>query len=114
MGDITENFSRSEFACKCGCGFDQINIGLIHRLQVIRDILGVPIQVLSGCRCKKHNADPLVGGEPDSYHLTGEAADWTVSEILDIAEALSHWSGGFHYYPDKVFIHTDVGPRRRW
>ena len=28
MGDLTKNFSRSEFACKCGCGFDDIDLVL--------------------------------------------------------------------------------------
>lgn len=115
MDKITENFRRKEFACKCGCGFDDIDIRIVNRLQVVRDILGIPIKVLSGCRCKKHNAD--IGGKPESCHLKGEAIDWTVEDPEKLAMAammLVNWSGGFHYYSDKKFIHTDVGRKRRW
>ena len=112
MGNITENFDRSEFACHCNCGFNQINIGLVHRLQAVRDIFNIPIIILSGCRCRNHNT--TVGGEPDSYHMKGDAADWTTNNLSEIVEGLSHWSGGVHYYPEKNFIHCDVGLRRRW
>ena len=36
MGDLTDNFSRSEFACKCGCGADAISLDLVERLQLLR------------------------------------------------------------------------------
>ena len=26
MGDLSENFSRSEFECKCGCGFATVDV----------------------------------------------------------------------------------------
>jgi len=113
---ITLNFKRSEFACPC-CGWDIVNPYLVHRLQVVRDILGAPITITSGCRCYKHNATKEVGGKPGSLHLRGEAADWTVEdkELLEAAARMLHnWSGGFHYYPEKGFIHTDIGPHRRW
>lgn len=118
MGDLTENFSRWEFACKCGCGFDDINICLVNRLQVVRDIIQVSIIINSGCRCKAHNK--AVGGSSVSFHLTGEATDWcfplSTSENLyfQVAMMLKNWSGGFHYYKDKRFFHTDMGRKRRW
>lgn len=41
MGDLSKNFSRSELACKCGCGFglgrNDLHIDLIAMLQRIRD-----------------------------------------------------------------------------
>lgn len=113
MGDITRNFDRSEFACRCQCGYDDINILLVNRLQAIRDITGLKMIINSGCRCEKHNRE--VGGAPDSYHLTGQAADWRFEPAsYTWYVMLSRWSGGFHYYEDKGFVHTDVGPKRRW
>jgi uncharacterized protein YcbK (DUF882 family) len=138
MGDITQNFSRWEFACKCGCGLDKIDTRIVERLQVIRDIISVPIIITSGCRCPAHNEK--VGGKPGSYHLanskTGlcEATDFTVKEedwhkLYWIGiDLLTRWSGGFHYYikghftpigsrPARLeqhFIHIDLGPQRRW
>lgn len=120
---ITENFDSQEFACRCGCGFDDINPSLVHRLQVVRDIAGCRIVILSGCRCSKHNA--AVGGTPESYHLVGQAADWRFIHFIGRRMNLEHiltetskltwdWSGGYHFYSELGFIHTDIGPRRRW
>ena len=114
---ITPDFDSEEFECKCGCGFNSIDIGLVNRLQVIRDILNEPITVDCGCRCPAHNQS--VGGEPNSYHLQGMAVDWTVDkeswkQLGRISKLLENWSGGYHYYPDRHFIHIDVGPQRRW
>lgn len=128
MGDLTNNFDRKEFACKCGCGLDSIDLGIVNRLQVVRDIVNLPIKVHSGCRCEKHNKDE--GGEKDSYHLFKngcKAIDWDIEEGEKTLERacvnlLPNWSGGFHYYPlhDKKYVtsdsfcHSDVGPKRRW
>ena len=116
MGDLTENFSRAEFACKDGCGFDRIDIGIVHRLQMCRDIINEEIIIKSGCRCGRHNIN--IGGEPNSYHLQGKAADWTIKDLDKLRRfgvfMEDKWSGGWHYYADQNFIHCDTGPRRRW
>ena len=88
MGDITTNFDRSEFACKCGCGYDNIDVSLVLDLQRIRNRLGRPIIVTSGCRCEKHNA--AEGGSYLSDHTKGLAVDIAVAnsgERFDILEA---------------------------
>lgn len=68
MGDMTANFSRWEFACKCKCGSDNINPLLVQRLESARQLFGRGITITSGCRCKTWNAK--VGGEARSSHLT--------------------------------------------
>ena len=45
-------------------------------LETIRSLLIAPVRVSSGYRCKELNS--LVGGQPDSQHLNGEAVDFTV------------------------------------
>jgi uncharacterized protein YcbK (DUF882 family) len=118
MTNLTNNFGRHEFACKCRCGFDEIDERLVHRLQVISDIIGLPMIINSGCRCEQHNKN--IGGSDMSYHLTGKAADWCFNIPRDekfysqIAVLIGNWSGGFHYYEDKKFFHCDLGPKRRW
>jgi len=114
MEKLTQNFNREEFMCKCGCGLMAINPTIVQRLQVIRDIINVPIHVNSGYRCKKHNLE--VGGAKESQHVLGNAIDWyTLDFPLDkIADMLVNWSGGFHFYAEYKFIHIDIGPRRRW
>jgi uncharacterized protein YcbK (DUF882 family) len=72
MGDISKNFSRSEFACKCGCGMDTVDSELLELVQVIRDKFG-PINITSANRCEKHNAK--VGGVKGSQHTKSRAAD---------------------------------------
>ena len=38
MGDLTANFNRSEYACKCGCGKDNIKDELATKVQLVRDL----------------------------------------------------------------------------
>ena len=73
MGDLTENFDSSEFACNCGCGYDRMVRVFVFKLQRVRERAGFPFKVTSGCRCEQHNHDE--GGKNDSDHLTGEGAD---------------------------------------
>lgn len=121
MGDMSPNFSRAEFACKCGCGLDNISPDQVKALQELRDNLGVAIHILSGCRCLAHNA--AVGGVPNSQHLPDEngvchASDITCRYIPPTqlkGEALkvsAFDNGGIGLYPG--FVHVDVGPKRRW
>lgn len=76
MGDLTKNFDRAEFACKCGCGFDAIDTVFAKDLQLAREISNVSYKITSGCRCERHNA--IEGGKRNSDHLTGQAADIAV------------------------------------
>jgi hypothetical protein len=104
MGDITANFDRSEFACKCGCGFDLIDMNLVVDLQRIRNRLGRPIIVTSGCRCEKHNAE--VGGSYLSDHTKGVAVDIAVANSKERFEILeANFRGVF-----PVFEIIEIGP----
>jgi hypothetical protein len=88
MGDLSKNFSSTETACKCGCGFKYPAPALIRTLQAIRDWLGKPVTIVSGCRCTEHNFKEKstllgkqglhrgqVGDLTASAHTRGEAAD---------------------------------------
>lgn len=75
MGDISLNFNRKEFECKCGCGFNSIDPSLVNMLQDSRTATALTYEIASGCRCAKHNASKEVGGKPNSAHLRGKAAD---------------------------------------
>ena len=113
MGDLTEHFSRWEFACKCGCGFDDINPNLITILERVRTHFGVPCAVNSGCRCEKHNRD--IKGAPRSQHLLGNAADVWMKGIAPalIAEvAIQYGATGTKVYDS--FTHIDVRPGHEW
>lgn len=73
MGDLTKNFSRSEF--KCGhCGrLDALDMELVWALQRLRDRVGKRLPIISGYRCCEGNRS--VGGTQYSQHLFGRAAD---------------------------------------
>ena len=121
---LTENFARHEFACKCGCGFDAVDWQLVEALQELRDMTESVITITSGCRCTQHNID--VGGKrktiyhEGSQHLYGKAADikikgHTPSEVHNTAAMiLAFERGGIGKY--DTFVHVDVRNtgRARW
>ena len=110
MGDLTKNFSRYEFACHCGCGCADVEEKLVEHLQELRDLIGQPVIVVSGCRCHAHNT--AVGGATHSQHLFGCAADVRVKgvtpvEIKRLAETIDAFCyGGIGLY--DTFTHLDV------
>lgn len=110
----SKHFARSEFACKCGCGFDTVDYGLVEACDLIRDAFGAPVEVTSGCRCPEYNR--AVGGTVRSMHLRGRAADIVVlgvdaREVADFAETLR--IGGLGRYDDFTHIDTRHG-KSRW
>lgn len=117
---LSANFTRKEFACKCGCGLGlkdgDINLELVAVIQGVRDTFKKPVIINSGLRCADHNK--RVGGAPKSQHLLGTAADIRVQGV-DPAEVYRYLSAK---YPKKfgvgsynTFTHIDVRPNRaRW
>lgn len=116
MGDLTSNFSRKEFACKDGCGFDDVSLELVAVLQEARDHFGKSILINSACRCEEHNE--RVGGAKGSKHKEGIAADVVVRGV---SPKVVH-SYFINKYPDKygigrynTFTHIDVRKTKgRW
>lgn len=110
MAKLSKNFDSSEFACKCGCGFDTPDPELIRMLQTARDLYGKSMIISSGCRCIKRNR--TVGGATNSAHITGKAADILTPTGIDrylIIKALIQ--AGFERLGinfNKKFIHVDV------
>ena len=118
---LSANFKRSEFACKgVGCcgGAAPVDLRLVALLQKIRDAVEKPITVTNGFRCITHNANPKVGGVPDSYHTTGTAADifcpgMHVSQIyfVVVASIRDMGYGWCKVYPEKGIVHVDIHSR---
>lgn len=81
-------------------------------LQTARYRVNRPFRILSGHRCRTHNA--RVGGAPLSQHLK-LAADIALRghEAGRLYQALKDADfTGFGFY--TTFIHADLGPSRRW
>ena len=116
MGDLSKNFSRSEFTCSCGCGFDTVDAELLDILQTARDDLGAIFTITSACRCLERNE--IVGGAANSQHPKGRAADIQVKGITP-TKVHEYF---FNKYPDKyglgkyqTFTHIDSrSVRARW
>lgn len=106
--------TRERFACPC-CKKNEIHDDLIQLCVQIEQAVGFPLKVNSGYRCKTHNF--AVGGEPNSQHQLGKAADITcgdISKLRTTCDRMWHTNviGGLGTY--ATFCHVDIGSHRRW
>ena len=122
MGDLSKNFSRSEFACKgtnC-CGHSApVQPELISALQALRNQLNLPLSITSGFRCNRHNES--VGGAARSFHTLGMAADvacpeeMTAEDLAQAAETIAAFQqGGIGIYPSWVHLDVRTTGKARW
>ena len=114
---ISENFIRKEFECRCGCGFDTVDVELINVLEAIREEFGLPVKVTSGCRCHSHNAH--IGGSKNSQHLYGRGADIHINGVksTEIAKFIDENfpdKYGLGVYATWVHIDSRSGNGARW
>ena len=135
MGDLTKNLSRHEFACKCGCGFDTVDIALARILQETADqfyrsrplrVQRVSITINSGCRCPAHNK--AEGGSENSRHMDGNAADFKIKYVMDDGQKMQvhpdkvaayldkkfKYEYGIGWYRGRTHFDTSSSGRRRW
>lgn len=121
MGDLSEHFSRDEFACSgeaCCGGSSPVDMKLVEALEEFRRKAGKPVHINSGFRCLVHNRN--VGSDDSSQHPRGYAADirkmedFTIDEMVTLAKTIEAFEeGGIGRY--ETFIHVDVrldGPAR--
>lgn len=116
--DEIEHFTREEFACQCGkyhapyCdGFPaEPREDMVRICEKVRKHFNAPVSIISGLRCKQHNADSK--GVYNSQHMYGEAADIYVRGVAPSAvEAFLDKVGGvrYHYTIDgSSNVHFDV------
>lgn len=82
--DEIEYFTPQEFACHCGGTYcngypTEMDPVLIKAADKLRKHYKKPMNVSSGSRCAKHNAN--VGGVYNSRHLLGKAMDFAISGV---------------------------------
>ena len=115
---LTNNFSKSEFDCSCGC---EMPLEVLHnvqklanQLQSLRTVVCSPIKINSGYRCPDYN-DNVVKGSKNSQHKLGKAsdivmADMTPQETLELIDLLINegelLQGGLSAY--ATFTHYDL------
>ena len=111
---LSENFRAGEFRCKCGrCKTALVDDVLVAQLQAIRNHFGKSVNITSGYRCSSHNK--AVGGDPNSSHMQGMAADIVVAgvkpgEVAKFAESMGIVRIG--RYND--FVHVGSGTVKRF
>lgn len=80
---IGHNLKLGEFACKCSglhCRNVTIHSNWLQAWNKLRKKADTSIRIRSGHRCSLHNYD--VGGVPLSRHITGEASDFDLDDLL--------------------------------
>jgi len=116
MPKISKHFTRAEVACKCGCGFDSMDIETLKVADEARDFADESITPSSACRCRKHNTKVTKKPRSKSQHLRARAMDLPVSNpraLYDYLCAKYPNQYGFGLY--KTFVHVDTrsnGPAR--
>ena len=106
---VSPHFKRREYACRCGCGFEAVDVELLMILEALRDEFSRKVVINSGCRCEAWNRH--IEGAKKSYHVKGMAADIRVehtpaSIIQDYLEETYPDKYGIGCYRD--FSHIDV------
>ena len=129
MGNLTENLSRHEFACECGCGFDAVDTELVDVLQDCVDHFSdlyhtsASIKITGPNRCKKHNAE--IGGATHSQHIYARAADFKVfirlgmkqvdpDEVAEYLEEKYSDQFGIGRYTNRTHLDTRTNGPARW
>lgn len=121
---LTDNFTIQEFMCHNGTNvpvfyYDNVK-KLAENLQVLRDYLGLPININSGYRTPQYNKK--IGGSALSQHLFAKAADFHVVGyspkmlaliIEDLIQSGKMVQGGIGIYDS--WVHYDIrGKKARW
>ena len=113
---ITPNFSRSEMACRCGCGLDEMDQEFMRMLQALRDEI-VPMPVTSGFRCDAHNNE--VSTVKNGPHTLAKAADILISgeramQLFEKARQIGFSGIGLNQkgHHHRRFVHVDTLDRR--
>ena len=106
MGDLTLNFSASEFKCPC-CGKSKMNKGTIARLQLLRADYAISFSPVDGggYRCEEYE-------DKKGTHYMGRAIDPGISrgdmyEFLALAIKHGFTGIGLKQKKGKWQIHID-------
>lgn len=103
--NITKNFTDKELECPC-CGGLVFDDKFVKRLQILRDLIFIPMVITSGYRCRIHNE--AISGSESSRHLYGSAVDvkndsWSgakkwefVNEAMKLGMSVGIYKSWFH------------------
>jgi hypothetical protein len=108
---MSPHFSFVEFRCNDGGRFPEckriwVLRDHVRRLEAYRAKIGAPVRIVSGCRCKRHNAE--VGGATSSQHMFGTASDIQGLATVREKKQFALFAGlGFQQSTSRV-VHVDT------
>lgn len=110
---VSRHFKLREFRCGCNGRYHFSNIVHVHR-DLIRTLEKTRtklypggLRIVSGWRCRKFNA--LIGGHPQSAHVSGRAADIPAKHSPNAFLRLG-WHG-IGYKDHGLVTHVDIVAR---
>ena len=130
---ISKHIDSSEITCKCGCGFDNLDVKAIVLFERLRAAASkfngfdTPIIINCACRCgkptEKHpeytDHNKAVGGVENSRHKVCDAFDLktpkglTNDEFHNLCDNVVNKFGGVGYYSWGCHVDTR-GYHSRW
>lgn len=119
---MTAHFRAHEFECHCGhCTEQHMDLGLLAKLEFLRQQWGAPLGVSSGFRCKaKQQALRDAGKETStgiSTHELGQAADIACSDPAEMPKLAALARTIFKAVGEaRSFVHVDMraDKQRNW
>jgi uncharacterized protein YcbK (DUF882 family) len=112
MDMIAKYFSAKEFRCP-ESGILFVDSELLEQLDALREKLGQPLYVTSGCRSPEHNAK--IGGSSKSMHITTTMTPCRAADVrarsakqkyMIVKYALELGFGGIGVY--ATHVHLDI------
>lgn len=99
-------FVREDFACRCGCGRNEIPDSFIHDVDELREACGFPLVVTSGWRCENH---PREARKERPGEHNRAAADLKASNgyMLYVIQEKAYALGFRGIAAGKGFVHVD-------
>ena len=113
IGELTSSTTARRYNIKNVPGIVELNnlTSLVeHLLDPLRELLGKPINVSSGYRCKALNAK--VGGSKTSQHMKGQAADIYLKGLSNIVIAKVLVASGLEW--DQLIIERGSLQNPQW
>lgn len=113
IGELTSSTTARRYNIKNVPGIVELNnlTSLVeHLLDPLRELLGKPINVSSGYRCKALNSK--VGGSKTSQHMKGQAADIYLKGLSNIVIAKVLVASGLEW--DQCIIEKGTLQNPQW
>ena len=99
-------FTREEFACKCGCGRNEIPDSFIQDMDELREACGFPLTINSGWRCENHPKEAAKERPGQHNYAAADIKSYNGGQLYIIQQKA--FELGFNgIAAGKGFVHVD-------